>query len=401
MIKVRFYIDPYRAYAISFLLGILLFSLGWSGLYPSPGFSLMIFLALTIFLHIAISFRWHSTTNVKAPQPGTSAQTLTVITVALYLLWIADFIHAGGVPLFKILMKHPYNYRSFGMPSLHVFTVTIASFFCAYLLHVYSSSKNKVVLLLYVVNMMAAILIYNRGMLIFNVCSSMVLYVMVKQPTLGLKHFIYVAGATTTLLYLFGVLGSLRVSREAKVPYDNTIFLAVGSATDGFKNAYLPNEFFWTYVYASSPIANLQQNTNDSSTTSVGWKNLLLWINNEILPDFVSKRINQQFSLSSVEDKRIEGPFNVSTIYSKSYSYLGWWGMIGMAFVIIVFPVLYKTILPMETPYGVVGLAILTTLYFFMAFDNTLKFTGLSFQLVYPVAFGYGYKFFNHRLRRV
>jgi len=61
------------------------------------------------------------------------------------------------------------------------------------------------------------------------------------------------------LLYLFGVLGTLRQSRAAHTGYDNTLILKSGKASEAFTHSPIPNEFFWAYVYMASPLANLQQ----------------------------------------------------------------------------------------------------------------------------------------------
>ncbi|HMI66906.1 MAG TPA: hypothetical protein VK517_12750, partial [Cyclobacteriaceae bacterium] len=107
--------------------------------------------------------------------------------------------------------------------------------------------------------------------------------------------------------------------------------------------------------------------------------------NSEALPDFLSKRINRLFNLDQPTEKRIPGPFNVSTIYSRSYSYAGWWGLILMALVVISFPFLFLKLLPPSSSFFLPGWAILCTMYFFFAYDNMLRFTGLSFQLAYPL----------------
>ncbi|MEJ0029481.1 MAG: hypothetical protein WDO15_03565 [Bacteroidota bacterium] len=97
-------------------------------------------------------------------------------TIFIYVLWIADFIYEGGVPLIKILFHLPYNYRLFGIPSLHVFIVTFSSFFTVYLFHLYLSKRTRLLLILYLVNLSAALLIYSRAMLFFNITGSVIVY---------------------------------------------------------------------------------------------------------------------------------------------------------------------------------------------------------------------------------
>ena len=83
--------------------------------------------------------------------------------------------------------------------------------------------------------------------------------------------------------------------------------------------------------------------------------------------------------------KTIPGPFNATTVYSGSYSYAGWWGVVLMMGVILMIPVLYTRLVPPASPFFLSGLVIINTIFLFMIFDNTLRFTGLSFQVVYPI----------------
>src|SRR5207253_7829270 len=115
-----------------------------------------------------------STTNViKVSNPKINPR---MITALIYLCWLADFIYEGGVPLFKVLFNQPYDYKLFGVPSLHVFAVTFSSFYCIYLFFLFLVIKNKIFLWLYGINMFAAILIYSRSMLFFNLASTFFLF---------------------------------------------------------------------------------------------------------------------------------------------------------------------------------------------------------------------------------
>jgi hypothetical protein len=188
------------------------------------------------------------------------------------------------------------------------------------------------------------------------------------------------------LLFIFGLLGSLRGSNESRnKTYSNEGFLKTGRASASFRNSPLPAEFFWSYIYLTSPIANLQNNINYYKPAPPTLPKVLDWLNNEILFDFISKRINSLTGNEREPERNIPGPFNASSVYSRSFSYLGWTGLLLMATVIILIPVVFYRILPPTSPFFLTGLSILNTIFLFMVFDNTIRFTGLSFQLVYPI----------------
>lgn len=387
-------VNPYICYAFSFLLALITYALHWSTLYPRLSSGLLFFLGVTILLHVLAGFLLMRKRKIVFPKITLQdPRSAIYITLFIYALWTADFVYEGGIPLLKILFKIPYNYRLFGIPSLHVFIVTFSSFYTVYLFHVYLSTRQKTILCLYAINMAAAILIYSRAMFIFNLTASFILILLIKK--IVTVRLLIVLPLMILLSYFFGVLGTLRVSRELNVPYDNSLFTELGRPTESFSQSIIPNEFLWTYIYVSSPLANLQHNINSYPVKPASLSRTGEMINNEVLMDFISKRVNAFFHKEREQENTIPGPFNVSTVYSRSYSYLGWTGIVLMAVIVILIPWAYLKILPMESQFFAAAFAILCTMFLFLAYDNTIRFTGLCFQLVYPVLFNFIVKRIN------
>lgn len=373
--------NPYINYIISFTTALIAYLVGWSDMYPPATAPLLTFLAVTFLVHGLLAYRWKRKVSVVIPEPVILKPVQ--VTLFIYLLWCLDFLYEGGVPIIKILLGLPYNYRQFGFPSVHVFTVTFASFYTIYLFGLFLQHRKRIYFVLYFINLTAALLIYSRAMLLFNLFAS---FQVLLFYTGGISRRQW-AGLTLGLVVLafgFGWMGSKRVSFENGKSYDPELFLSIGEASLEFRNSPVPPEFFWSYVYLSSPLANFQQNLN---TYPVPKARTGLWarmINNEMLPDFISKRINTLFSTGRSDEHTIPGkPFNVSTVYSRSYCYLGWTGLIVMGVFVACVPLLYARWLP-DNSYAFAGLAILNTMYFFLFYDNTIRFTGLSLQLAYP-----------------
>ena len=381
--------NPYFCYAVAFAAALLTYLLGWSDLYPPLSLTLLFFILVTVIIHVFLGIRFFGKKIIIFKKIQTENHFAPLlVTIFLYVLWCSEFLYEGGVPLIKILLKQPYNYRIFGIPSLHVFVVTFSSFYTVYLFQLFLSHKSKKILLLYLINLLAALLIYSRAMFFFNLTSSLFIY-LIFLKSISLRKVAFISLLLVPLFFLFGLLGSLRVSREAKEPYNNENFMNIGKAKNDFKQSGIPKEYFWAYIYISSPLANLQQNINGYPIELLSIRNFAEMFNSEVLPDFLSKRINRLFSLEQYKEKTIPGPFNVSTVYSRSYSYAGWWGMIITALVVISIPLLFLKILPPSSNFFLCGWAILCTMYFFLMYDNTLRFTGLSFQLAYPVLFNW------------
>lgn len=379
--------NPYLAYSTSFIIAMAVYSFGWSDAYPALSLGLFSFLFATIIIFTLFGLSWRKKLNQLINQLPLDANPVQ-ITLFIYILWLSEFIHEGGIPLIKILLRQPFDYIHFGIPTLHVFIVTFSSFYALYLFQLYISVREKRILWLYLINLVAAFLIYNRGMLILNLAASGFLYVH-HFKLIQARFFIVAPIVIIFCLFLFGVVGNIRVAHIDQVPYNNSTFLSTGNASEDFKNSIVPKEFFWSYIYISSPLANLQENINNADRHSPSWSWLLKMLNNEMLPDFVSKRINKWFNIPHPGEYRIERYFSVSTVYSISFSHQSWFGMFIMALFILAFPILYLKLFDSNNPFQAVGIAILSTMYLFMAFDNTIRFTGLSFQLFYPLALGW------------
>jgi len=381
-------INPYLCYVLGFVVSLLAYQLGWSEIYPSLSSSLLIFLSVTMVAHTVLSKFW-TTTERKIRHRGEAQSTHKInpwgFTIFLYLLWAIDFVHEGGVPLFKMLLGIPFDYKKFGFPVLHVLAVSLSSFYSVYLFSSFLKSKNKETLLLFAINMLAALLIISRAMLFFNLASCTFLYLL-RLEKIPFKKLLLSLPLIILLLFLFGVAGTKRVSFESKSQYNHELFLDNGKATRQFRESWIPKEFFWSYFYISSPLANLQVNINTYQVKPITIKRFFEYINNELVFESISKRINSLVGIEREDESVVKYPFNVSTMYSRSYSYLGWIGMIIMAIVVLGIPIWYSQLL-VNNPYRLVGVAIMCSAFLFMSYDNTIRLMGMGFQLVYPVLF--------------
>lgn len=378
-------INPHICYIAGFGISLTVYLLGWSEIYPRLELSLLAFLIGTIILHILFSKILKKNDISFAKENHEPKIDPWIVTVFLYVLWSIDFLNEGGIPLFKVLLNKPFDYKQFGFPLLHVLAVSFGSFYCVYLFYLFLDSKRRFFLWVYLLNMLPAVLIYSRAMLFFNIASSVFVWI------LSLKKIPYRKIALTLplaviLMYLFGVAGTKRVSFEAQSPYSTDFFLNNAGATKQFKESSVPKEFFWSYFYISSPLANLQLNVSHFETKPITFSRILEYINNELLFESLSKRFNQWFHTEREMEYRIKEQFNVSTVYSTSYSYLGWAGMCFTALVVILLPGIYSRLM-ISSPYSIVGNAILCTTFLFMSYDNTIRLMGLGFQLVYPILF--------------
>lgn len=383
-------INPYYIYILTFLLSILVYQLGWSTLFPSLKLPVILFLITSITLSFFFGFYFQVKKYIEF-KAITYNRIIPFIFYCITFLWLVSFIYNGGIPLLLILSGSDYDYTGFGIPTLHVFIVTFTSFFSTYLFHVYVSTKSKKVLIYFLFLMLFPILLFSRGMLMINITSALFVYLQAARK-ISLKKIVLISTFTLLVLYGFGVLGNIRLAPRDTEEYSNELIVSLAKATPEFTNGITPPEFMWAYLYISSPLGNLQYNIDRQNRLELSPKTVLLYFNNEFLFDFISKRINSVFEVKREHCLKFADFLTVGTTYANSYIYLGWAGMIIMGVFILLFPVVYLTVLKKHHVLFVTGTSILSSLYLFLIFDNMFAFTGLSFQLVYPLIFGFLFK---------
>lgn len=378
-------VNPYYIYIVTFSLSLIVYQFGWSTLFPELKLSVILFLLLTIGISFVLGFFFHAKKYISFKEIKWNNRT-PIVVIAISLLWVIEFIYNGGIPLFLILRGVPYNYVAFGIPTLHVFVVTFTSFFSVYLFHVYISTRRKNVLAFYLLTMSFAILLFNRGMLMINITSSVFVYLQYVR-VISFRKLFLLSIFFTIILYAFGVLGNLRSSHDNGTKYSSTHILSAVKANEKFVNSRIPSEFIWSYLYISSPLANFQHNVDKNYGLEQTPYNLILFVNNEFIFDFISKRINKLINAERVNCLRFVDSMTVASVYTNSFIYFQWTGLALMAIFILCVPILYLGLIRRRNEFYVTGTAILGSLYFFLIFDNMFTFTGLSFQLVYPLIF--------------
>jgi hypothetical protein len=292
-----------------------------------------------------------------------------------------EFVYNKGVPIFMLLSGDKYDYREFGVPTFHVFLVTFGSFLSVYIFHLLCSEFSKIKLLYFFMSILPSVLIINRGMLMIVLTSCLFVYLM-SMRRMSLAKFAGVLSTTAIVLYLFGIMGNIRLTQGQRI--SSEVILELSEASDSFNESIIPNPYIWSYIYISSPAANLQNTINKAPNSDFDF---IAFLNFEIVPDFISKRLANVFDLERKFPILIAPWLTVATIYAPAYMYMGWAGIIMMFCFFTVTTVLYVAIVKKTSRYHVTGVAILSTLVLYNTFDNMYYFSGLNLQLVYPIIF--------------
>jgi hypothetical protein len=384
-------VNPFFIYILGFSIALIIYQLDWSYLFPDLSFWLVLFLVITFIISGLIGIYIHRTGVLKFYEFKNTLKVNWWI-VAITVGYIANFVYARRIPLFSILNNEDVDYQTFGIPTFYVILVTFSSFFTVYLFSCYTVEKKRKYLFLCMYLFIFPLLIFSRGAILVNLSSVFFVYLFSYKGK-RTKIYFRILAIIAIVLIGFGSLGNLRTSNQAGDESSalSDIMLNLGEAKPDFVESAIPKEYFWSYLYISSPLANLQLNVNEQQP-NYSVSNVLQYVNGELNFDFISKRIFAHYNIEKPDNVLIAPFLNVGTVYSTSYSYLGWWGMSVTFLFLMAITFLYLIIMKPQNPYFASGLAILNTFLLFCIFDNMFAFSALSFQLVYPILLSLKYK---------
>lgn len=366
--------NPFMIYILSFGAVLGVYQLGWSEIYPPLSFELSVFLGGTFLvaglLALGVSAEVRA---IREYQPG---QLPKYTALPLLACIAADLIYTGGIPLLTVV-GGTFDYASseLGVPHLHVFTVTLASSFSAIRFADYLYSKRWRYLVEALLPIGYFLLIFYRGPILVCLASWAFVF-LIHRGRLGIMRGAMLAILALLSLHLFGVLGNLREGEGA--------IESLGQPTEAFKNSPVPGTYFWTYIYLTSPVANLQLAVD---TATPGEASVAVFVVSEMLPDIISKRILPWLDAEQVKPPQVAPGLTVASLYGRPYVYQGWLGAASLFALLAALIVVYLRLIR-HSPYRVPCLALLNTFVVLCTFQNMIAFAGLMLQLVWPLVLG-------------
>lgn len=371
--------NPLYIYLVGFSISFFVYILDWSSLYPSITRPTMIFFLVTFFFFGCFGLAINYLKLIKKTYSQTNSRLIFRCGYILLFFYLFEFIIEGDIPLLSKLMgRAGVHYMEFGIPILHGVLISFNSFLLAHTFSTYLSTKNKRLLRVYFLLYLPALLFLSRSILMLGLLTSIFIYIHYKRK-ISIKNQLKLLVLGILSLYLFGVLGNLRSGGD--YIYEQS------QATEEFMESNIPKEFYWTYLYVASPLANFQ-NTVDK--TKIKEKDLLGFIFYENFPQIISKNLGGTLNIQQKDLIRIVPWLTVGTTYAKSISYLGWWGpYLLFVFNLSIYLLFIVFMVPRRSNYHITGLSILSVIILLNIFTNMLIVTGISFQLAYCVIFSF------------
>ncbi|WP_139685738.1 O-antigen polymerase [Vibrio tasmaniensis] len=299
------------------------------------------------------------------------------LILAIYLFFFIEVVFSGYVPILY------YNYEDileldFGVPLLHGLYVSFVSYISLVFYQKRLSCKLKGIdnsYFLYVIMLnLIFVMMGRRGIIVFNVLAYlfMYLYYYVSFRRNILPLFVKLLVFVSLFLYLFNLMGNVRLGKDS-----NEYILTVGKASQEFRDSYVPKEFFYGYLYISSPVSIFDVNRNISETS------IYDFLLDNIVPDFIARRVN---NFKGVEAVDVNG-FTVGGLYLKPYNHLGVLGVYGILlfFFMLSLIVLYNVIHIRKR--ALVSLMFFLSVTVLLSFQNILNSGGFVMQIYYSIIF--------------
>ncbi len=371
--------NPMFIYVLGFVITFLVYTLDWSAIYPQLTVGMKLFFSITFIFFIFFGFLIDRLKLIKKTLSQTGLPLIKMCFYLLFILYAIEFLIEKDIPfLSKLMGRSGVGYMEFGVPLLHGILISFNSFLIAHTFTTYMSTKNTKILRYYILLYLPALLFISRSIMVLGLLTTLFIYLHFVDRV-RLKSKILLSILIFVGLYLFGVIGNLRSGGE--------YIYTQSQATEEFMESSIPKEFYWTYLYAASPLANFQYTVNRRYVTDY---DLLGFVFYENLPQIISKNLGGPLHIEQRDLVRIVPWLTVGTTYAKSYSYLGWAGPYLLFFGnLLVYLTIIFFLVPTRSSYHITVIAILSVIVLMNIFSNMLIVTGISFQIVYCIIFAF------------
>jgi hypothetical protein len=162
-------------------------------------------------------------------------------------------------------------------------------------------------------------------------------------------------------------------------------------ASEKFKDSNISHNHYMTYLYISSPLANLQENI-DKANTAVGKTDFKEFLFYSLVPESFTLRLEKQLELSPPECYLITPELIAGSFLMVAFYTLGWTGMVIIFLYLSMFIVACLVLIRKCKTFSSVTISLLSATVSMLIFSNFLNRLDVILMLfVYPVLFHFIY----------
>jgi hypothetical protein len=368
--------NPFIVYVASFAGVIAAYQLGWSEAYPDLSPALLAFFATTFAA--AALLAWLTVGDTRSAARYEPGRLPSFVVWPLIASFAADIVYTGYVPLFSSFTRGFVFSGEIGVPSLHVFNGTFGATFSAIRFCDFLQRRRARDLAEAIVPIVFLLLILYRGPVLMLLVTWFFAWLI--KGGLNIRRAIAIAAIACAVLFAFGKIGDLREGSSDAI-------VKIGRPSAAFTRTGIPPAYLWTFIYMTSPIANLQLAANERSLDEHG---VVEFVVSEMVPDVISKRILPRLHADHLAaEERVKTPevskgLNVASLYGRAMVLGGWWGAAAMFGQLCALILIYLRLIR-HSPFRMPSLALLNCLIVFCTFQNMIAFSGVLLQIVWPL----------------
>ena len=380
LLKIRvnlgFLVNPFYLYCIAFSIPIIAYLLGWSKIFPGLSAYLILFFAVTFIIFIFAGYQLIQKRQDLFIRHPFNQYLYDIIFWLIILLCFINIFYMGYLPI----LDRTHNYREFGMPVVDPLFNSLCIFFSVNYFHSFLDTRKKKFIIYFLLILFIQIVLFRRSSIIWIITSSTFLFLLYKKKV---SLLIITAGIISIplLSYCFGLYGNAR-SKLSKSFVLNEL-----GASDAFKNSGISYNHYMTYLYVSSPLANLQENINKrgEEVKKGDARDFLFYC---LIPETFTIRLEKPLHLSPPVCNLITPELIAGSIFMVSFYTLGWYGMIIMFFYLFIFILLGSYVNRKWNTFGLEAFSLLSATVSLSIFSNFLNRLDVIMMLfIYPVLF--------------
>jgi hypothetical protein len=294
----------------------------------------------------------------------------------IIILGFINVLYMGYLPV----LDRSHNYREFGMPVIDPLFNSLSIFFSVFFFRSFLENRKIRPLVYLIIILIIQAIIFRRSAIVWIITSSSFFYILYKKK-IRLLLIILSIICIPALSYCFGLYGNFRSNLTKSFVFNDL------GASETFKNSGISYNHYMTYLYLSSPLANLQQNI-DSKNQEYKNENIKNFLFYCLVPQSLTIRLEKPFHLSAPSTYLISPNLIVGTIYMLSFYTLGWIGMISMFLYLFLFILLCLLVINKWHMFRLETLSLLSATVCMLIFSNFLNRLDVILMLfVYPVLF--------------
>lgn len=357
-----------------------MYFLGWSNLYPALPGSLLIFFTISFTLFILAGKKEIINFDVTHEKVVLDMRKKYVfdnlIFIVIMSLGLINILKMGYLPI----LASNHDYRDFGIPIIDPLFNTLSIFFAVFFFQSYLQCRKRRLLAYVILIIIFQLLIFRRSSAIW-ISMSMIFIYIINHKRISYAVLISLFLLIPVISYCFGLYGNKRSNLSKEYVLNDL------GASDSFINTGLDDNHYMTYLYVTSPLANLNANLlqGEGLFNKKEYEKFIFYC---LVPYSITLRVENVMNISPPQTYLIHPHLIVGTFLMEGFYTMGWFGMSAMIIYLFLYISVCNLIIKRFCILRSTAVSLLCTTVSLLIFSNFLNRLDVILLLfVYPVLF--------------